>query len=154
MVVDSINKNIKNFSWQRCLSYPIAEDRIRFCDVLFHSEFELSKCKNDFCSSCCRKSVDITNQYHIFLCEKQCKTTEVGNIGEKTYNSCSEPTNPESSIYPYCDKLYDNDFYQRSQCKIDMCNLCCISFDTIKNTNLPNEAVNDCYGMCIKSKLN
>ena len=151
LVLNQVNQNIKNFSWQKCLSYPVQEDRVRFCDILFHSKFELDKCKNNFCESCCKKSVDITNHQHLFLCEKQCRLIEIGNYGDKSFSSCSEPTNPDTSIYPYCDKLYEVDFYQKSQCKIDMCNLCCISFDTMKNTNLPNSAVNECYAMCIKS---
>ena len=118
--IGQINKNLNNFSWQQCLTIPILQDRIRYCDILFHSKFELEKCKSNFCESCCKKSVDITNRMHIFLCEKQCKLTEIGNYQEKSYVVCSEPKNPESSIYPYCDKLYEIDIYQKFQCKIDM----------------------------------
>src|SRR5207244_1799569 len=131
--------------------YPVLEDRVRFCDVLFHSKFELDKCKNNFCEACCLKSVDNTNRQHIFLCEKQCKMMEVGDVKEKTYTSCSEPSHPENYIYPYCDKLYENNFFEKNICKKDMCNLCCISFDVMKNTNIPDSSVNDCYTKCIKS---
>ncbi len=92
--------------------------------------------------------VDITNKEHYFLCHKQCQLTEMGTV-EKTWNNCIESPHPESSVYPYCDNHFKRDYFERQRCKVDMCNLCCISVDNIKGS-LKDESVNECYSKCLK----
>jgi hypothetical protein len=43
-IFDRINSNIKNFTWAKCLRYPLNEDRTRFCRVLFMSQVDIDKC--------------------------------------------------------------------------------------------------------------
>jgi hypothetical protein len=147
-----INSNIKNFTWSKCLNYPQIDDRIRYCHVLFYSKSELENCRNNFCHSCCLKTVDLTNKGHLSLCKKQCSTIEEGS-NNKTWKSCIEPTHTENSIYPYCDEHFKKDFYGRSRCKTDLCNLCCVSVESMKkNTLLSDFSVSKCYEKCVKSK--
>ena len=150
-IFDRINTHIKNFSWSKCLAYPIHEDRKKYCDVLFDSQIEIENCKNNFCGSCCDKTVDITNKEHGFLCNKQCK---VGEIGTKTssWESCVQSSNPETSIYPYCEEQFPKDYFEKQRCKTDMYNLCCISLDQIHLPLYSDETVNKCYKKCAKSK--
>ena len=158
-IVDKINMNIENFTWGKCLTYPSSEDRIRFCNILFQSKLEIEMCKVNiviikkrFCKTCCSYFVDSTNKVKIYLCNKQCKTMEVGTDKNKSWETCFQPSNSGSSIYPYCDKIFEKDFYQSSRCKLDFCNLCCISFDKVGNTNLSINSLSNCYKSCITSK--
>ena len=43
-IFDRINSNIQNFTWGKCLRYPLNEDRKRFCRVLFMSQNDIDKC--------------------------------------------------------------------------------------------------------------
>lgn len=44
-----INTNIPGFSWSKCLAYITYEDRIKYCNILYHSEIQLNRCKVNFC---------------------------------------------------------------------------------------------------------
>ena len=44
-----INTNIPGFSWSKCLAYITNEDRIKYCNILYHSEIQLNRCKVNFC---------------------------------------------------------------------------------------------------------
>jgi hypothetical protein len=152
MIFSRVNSHIRNFSWSRCLVYPLSEDRVRFCNILFGSHIEIENCKRDFCSSCCHLTVDATNIEHYYLCSKQCTFIEVGSK-TNSWKSCVEPTNPQNSVYQYCDQNFKNDFFSRSRCKIDMCNLCCISYDEIGGSAVTDDVVKECYSTCTKSKI-
>jgi len=141
-------KNLGHFSWMKCLIYPIKEDRLRFCDVLYHSEDLLKQCKENFCESCCHTEVDQTNIINKYMCVKQCRVMEKGNLKNKNWESCINPITPENSVYPYCEKIFKADFYKRNQCKFDLCNLCCISFDAFGRANLNSFTVDKCHKSC------
>jgi hypothetical protein len=145
-----VNTHIKNFSWATCLSYPIHEDRKKYCNVLFSSSVEIKNCKNDFCESCCNKTVDNTNKEHNFLCNRQCQVAEIGTK-KKTWESCIESTNPETSVYPYCDEQFPSDYFSKQRCKSDMCNLCCITMDHKHVPLYTDEAMTSCYSKCTKT---
>jgi hypothetical protein len=88
------------------------------------------------------------------MCEKQCRMMESGNDKTKKWENCFEPVDTGTSIYPYCDKIFEKDFLQKSRCKLDFCNLCCISFDNTDSTNLSQNLLGKCYENCIDSKEN
>ncbi len=79
---------------------------------------------------------------------------EKGSDNSKSWKACVQPKNPEDSIYPYCETLFEKDFYQKIRCKTDMCNLCCVSFDEMGSEMLSNSVVNECYLQCVKSNDN
>ncbi len=147
-----INNHIANYSWSKCLKYPHKEDRSRYCELVFVSSYEIDACKEHFCPSCCNKYVDVTNVAHNRLCVKQCDIIREGS-NTKEWKQCVEPDHPEKSIYPYCDDYFANDFYQRSRCKIDMCNLCCVSMDVKDEQKLSDTATSSCYEKCLKSNF-
>lgn len=149
-IFDRLNTNIQNFSWGKCLHYPVRDERRKYCDLLFSSKIEIDRCKKNFCGSCCNKMVDNTNPEHMFLCNKQCNLSETGTKS-KSWETCVEPQHPENSIYPYCDESFSNDFFAKQRCKTDMCNLCCISLDQKNSDNFTDEVVGNCYQKCIKS---
>lgn len=68
-----------------------------------------------------------------------------------TIKACIEPPTPEHSIYPYCDDNFNNDFYGKSRCKVDMCNLCCIGLETKTSVVITDDALNVCFEKCLKS---
>lgn len=151
-IFDRINIHIKNFSWSKCLAYPTQDDRRRYCNILFQSNAEIQNCQNNYCDSCCNRMVDGTNKEHNFLCAKQCQTSLMGEK-KSDWRSCTEPSSPETSVYPYCDEQFPKDFFSRQRCKTDMCNLCCVSMDQKEAPIYSDEAVNTCYSKCAKSKL-
>lgn len=77
---------------------------------------------------------------------------EASNTKNKNWETCFEPKGVNTSVYPYCDELFDKDLYQSSRCKVDFCNLCCISFDQVDKTNLSKNSLTNCYKSCISSK--
>ena len=40
--------NIENFTWGKCLNYPIYDDRVKYCDILFNSNSDIKMCKVKF----------------------------------------------------------------------------------------------------------
>jgi hypothetical protein len=44
-LMGKINTHIPGFSWSKCLAYPTQEDRLKYCNVLFHSDIQLNRCK-------------------------------------------------------------------------------------------------------------
>ena len=48
-------------------------------------------------------------------------------------------------------KRFKDDFFKKTRCKNDMCNLCCISSDTKNKPFLAEKSVNTCYERCAKS---
>ena len=78
---------------------------------------------------------------------------ESGNNKTKKWENCFEPSNQGNSVYPYCDKLFENDYFQNTRCKLDFCNLCCVSLDNSASTNLSQSLLAKCYENCINSKV-
>jgi hypothetical protein len=73
------------------------------------------------------------------------------NEVNKSWKSCYQPTTPDKSIYPYCENLFGKKYYQTSRCKVDMCNLCCASFDFTSRSKISKLNLQSCYKGCIKS---
>ena len=42
----------------------------------------------------------------------------------------------------------------RESCKLDMCNLCCVTMDSMKKKNFSVDNLKKCYRECSKGKLN
>ena len=61
---------------------------------------------------------------------------------------CIQSDNPNTNIYDYCDKKLENDLDAKKVCKLDMCNLCCSTMDTIKKVNFSVESMKKCFQDC------
>jgi len=70
----------------------------------------------------------------------------------KTYINCFEPKDNDDSVYPFCESQFDAgiDFYKQTRCKLDMCNLCCASFDYISKTKISKLGLTSCYKGCLE----
>lgn len=75
-----------------------------------------------------------------------------------SFENCINPIKQNHSLYSYCDKLFQYDFFQRNQCKVDMCKICCVAYDSNgydlkkKLVNVSDELFKRCQLECIKSK--
>ena len=70
----------------------------------------------------------------------------------ESWKSCIKPSDPYNSVYIYCDKLFEKDYFQRNRCKSDMCRLCCISYEPLEKTILTNKSIDKCYTGCLECK--
>ena len=59
---------------------------------------------------------------------------------------------PDKSIYPYCEKIFEKDYLQKTRCKLDFCNLCCVSYDNTYSASISNKILAKCYESCVESK--
>lgn len=76
---------------------------------------------------------------------------DASSDNNKSWKSCYEPLNPNKSIYPYCENIFSKDYFQVSRCKVDMCNLCCASFDFTAKSKLSKKTLKSCYKGCVNS---
>lgn len=74
-----------------------------------------------------------------------------GDDKSKSWNSCIESVHPDNSVYNYCDKEFPDDFYKKSSCKTDMCNLCCVSFENKSKLLMTDVSIQSCYEQCVKT---
>ena len=74
-----------------------------------------------------------------------------GNDKNKDWQTCIEPLHPDNSSYNYCDKEFPDDFYKKSRCKTDMCNLCCVSFENKSHSLMTDNNIQSCYESCLKT---
>ena len=49
--------------------------------------------------------------------------------------------------------MHKLNLFENQRCKIDMCNLCCVSFDQLDGSNVTDDVVKECYASCTKSKI-
>lgn len=61
---------------------------------------------------------------------------------------------PNNNIYAYCEnKMGSFSEIQKEACKLDMCNLCCISMDSMKQKQYSLDNLRECYTDCNNGKL-
>lgn len=73
------------------------------------------------------------------------------NEENKSWKNCFEPIHPEKSIYPFCESIFNKKYFQSSRCKVDMCNLCCTSFDFTTKSKISKLNLQSCYKGCVKT---
>jgi hypothetical protein len=108
-------------------------------------------CERNYCNSCCKKTVPITDKLTLHHCKKICgsikikyEKTEEKNMADRL---CIEPVNPEKSLYSHCDSHFGN-FVQKQNCKVDACRICCISIDPIFHASQSDENLKNCWKKC------
>ena len=74
-----------------------------------------------------------------------------GDDSSRDWKTCVEPRHPENSVYNFCDKEHPDDFYKKSRCKTDMCNLCCVSFENKSKVLMTDATINLCYEQCLRT---
>lgn len=123
----------------------------KYNNIIFYIIKFLTYQKLNYCDYTCNIATDILNKPQNYLCKKQCNAAEEPSDKNKTYINCYEPKDNDNSIYPVCESQFDSniDFYKQSRCKMDMCNLCCASFDYISKTKISRFGLNNCYKGCL-----
>lgn len=92
---------------------------------------------------------------HMHTCKKTCyRSTAAEDNNEDYKNTCINSENATQNIYAYCsDKMKDYDENMMNFCKLDMCNLCCVTMDPIKKKNYSFDNVKKCFEDCSTSKF-
>ena len=87
------------------------------------------------------------------MCKKGCFRGSISVENNKEYkNVCITSPNNVQNIYNYCDdKMTSYKPIMMSYCKLDMCNLCCVAMDTIKNKNYSVPNMKACFKDCSKN---
>lgn len=68
---------------------------------------------------------------------------------------CINGYDTTANIYNYCStKMQGYDASILSYCKLDMCNLCCVTIDNIKKKSYSFSNVKSCYEQCSKGIFN
>lgn len=148
---DRKNIKINNYSWKQCLDN---NKRSKLCTVLFISQIDIDNCVNNFCKSCCDKTVDTTNPVHRHLCNKQCtKSTFHLSLSpskhKQSWLSCIESTSlpykqQQQPLYSSCETFPTNN--SKHKCKVNMCYTCCNN-----NLTLSDDDIKECYSKCNKA---
>jgi hypothetical protein len=87
------------------------------------------------------------------MCKKGCYKSSIAIDENKDYiNTCILSENSQESIYNFCqEKFLIFDPKLINSCKLDMCNLCCVGMDSMKNKNYSIPNLKSCFLDCTKS---
>lgn len=92
----------------------------------------------------------------IHNCKKACfKSTIAVDTTDEYKNVCIASPDPKNNVYDYCEQKM-NQFSQKSKeaCKLDMCNLCCVTMDAMKKKNYSFDNLKKCFKECNSGKKN
>jgi len=154
-----IKKNIKNDvssgSWKICVMSRSENQRKRYCESNYNNPIFQEKCQKNFCTECCESRIDPIYKNVIHVCKKTCfRATVAANNNDEYKNVCLDNPDSNSNIYGYCDlKMQSFSNIQKESCKLDMCNLCCVTMDAMKAKNYSMDSMSRCYKDCNDSKL-
>merc|ERR1712032_388124 len=139
--------------WKKCVMARATKDRSTWCENNFASEFLKKKCENKFCDTCCDKSVEPNSKNVNHMCKKGCFRASISVENNKEYkNVCITSPNNIQNIYNFCNDKFDTfNPNMMSYCKLDMCNLCCVGMDTIKNKNYSVPNLKACFKDCAQN---
>merc|ERR1712151_260533 len=86
----------------------------------------------------------------IHVCKKTCFRATMAATNNNEYKSvCTSSSDSNANIYAYCDNKLDNfSIIQKESCKLDMCNLCCVTMDSMKSKNFSADSLKRCYADC------
>jgi len=87
------------------------------------------------------------------MCKKGCYRASISSENNKEYkNVCINSPNNNQNIYSFCEeKMASFNINLINYCKLDMCNLCCVGMDTIKNKNYSVPNLKNCFIDCSKN---
>jgi len=86
-------------------------------------------------------------------CKKACYKSTISVENSQDYETiCINSSTPQNNVYEFCQykMKYDQSLVQ--YCKLDMCNLCCVSMDAIKKKSFSFENLKKCFKGCTKGK--
>ncbi len=87
-------------------------------------------------------------------CKKACYKSAIAiDISKEYENICINSSNPTNNVYQFCDKKMDYDQSLVQYCKLDMCNLCCVTMDSIKKKSFSFDNLKTCFIGCNKGNF-
>merc|ERR1719362_1710603 len=112
--------------------------------------------KKNFCTECCESKIDPIYKNVVHVCTKTCfKATIASSNNDEYKNVCINSPDSSKNIFGYCEnKLNDFSEIQKDACKLDMCNLCCVTMDSIKSKNFSVDSLKRCYNDCSEAYNN
>jgi hypothetical protein len=150
----AVDKAVK-LGWEKCVESKTIDDRDNICRRMFENEFKRKQCENkdNFCNMCCENTVSVEDRTVMWNCKKQCGNQNAIEVSPNDYTKvCMESDNPQTGVYNYCSrKIEANDVSKIKTCKIDMCNLCCMTLDVMKNKKYSFNTIMQCYQECSTS---
>jgi len=133
---------------KECMINNTVRDRKSWCSRTFNVIPAKERCNNNFCDTCCDKYTDKSKKTSMYVCKKACRRSTVSEPAKDDYKAiCIISQNPLNSIYDYCDtKISDPD--SKKTCKLDMCNLCCSTLDSIVHKQFSINSIKKCFEAC------
>jgi hypothetical protein len=133
---------------KECMINNTIKDRKSWCTRTFNVLPAQERCENSFCDTCCDKYTDKSHKTSMYVCKKACRRSTVAEPAKDDYKAiCINSQNPLNSIYDYCDsKISDPD--SKKTCKLDMCNLCCSTLDSIVHKQYSINSIKKCFEAC------
>jgi hypothetical protein len=158
IIINNMNKDnntiVNDGGWKICVISRSESERKRFCQSTFNNPIFQNKCQKNFCTECCEAKIDQIYKNIIHICKKTCfKSTVASSNNDEYKNVCINSSNSNSNIVGYCEKMTNVNNLQKESCKLDMCNLCCVTMDAMKTRIYSVDSLRRCYEDCNKSKI-
>jgi len=149
-VDDPLKNQEKSEMWHQCTNSRTKEQRNNFCLKQYNNRRAVESCQNNFCENCCKKTSSSVSKEAKYQCEKSCLGTQIAETSSEEYKDvCINSINPNQNIYNYCsERMKDFDKSLMLHCKLDMCNLCCVTMDKIRNKTFSSQNMMKCFESC------
>lgn len=92
----------------------------------------------------------------MYKCNKVCNRGLIADDQSFDYiDTCINSTNPLQNVYDYCYKKYNSEVDKEliNTCKLDMCNLCCVTMDPMKNKKYSWDNSQKCFDACATGNI-
>lgn len=89
------------------------------------------------------------------MCKKACYKSTLAIDHNSDYKQvCINSNDYRANIYEFCDrKMINLNKKLLAFCKLDMCNLCCVGMDKIRNKNFSVNNLQSCFNDCASGNL-
>ena len=133
-------------SWKICVDSKTQFERDSYCSTL--NPNYRSKCKSDFCNSCCDLNTPLSRLEVSHQCKKQCYRNTISDTSINTdyKDICLGSAKLNAIAYQKCDSNPESSI--RKECKKDICKLCCSSLEKITKKPYSMSTIHQCSIEC------
>jgi hypothetical protein len=147
------NLEEQSLGWMDCITAKNSTERSNVCRRLFFNEFRRQGCQKDFCNTCCETNIPASRPNVQLNCKKTCTKQTAAEENATDYKKvCLNSNNPESDTYSFCSNKFKDPVGARN-CKLDLCQLCCVTMDVVRSKNYSYDSFKGCFAECAKSKF-
>jgi len=140
-----------SFSTDACTRDPEIESRMKWCDNKFPGYPDANKyCLDNFCNVCCEDAIPQGQDVPLSNCRKNCQKITPITTQKRPWAMCQESYVPNRSLGHFCEMQYFDDETKKN-CKVGMCNLCCVTSTQITGLPVEDDNISDCYKQCSSS---